>query len=52
MKKIDKMREIVRPLALRDMKMIKKLTGIDDIRYEDIVYVKRLVREVLLSRDA
>ena len=45
------MRKVIRPLALRDLNIIKKLTGLNDIRYEDIVYVKRLVREVILSRD-
>jgi hypothetical protein len=45
------MREVIRPLALRDLKVIRKLTGMDDLRYEDIVFAKRLVRDTLMSRD-
>ena len=31
--KIDKIREVVRPLALRDIDTLKKLTGLNDISY-------------------
>lgn len=49
--KIDRIREVVRPLALRDISTLKQLTGLNDIGYEDIVFLKRAIREVLLSRD-
>ena len=45
------MREVIRPLALRDINAIKKLTGMKDISYEDIMFMKRAVRELVLSRD-
>ena len=49
--KLNKIRKTVRPLALRDINTLKKLTGLNDIGYEDIVFLKRAVREVILSRD-
>lgn len=49
--KLDKIKKTVRPLALRDINTLKKLTGLNDIGYEDIVFLKRAVREVILSRD-
>ena len=49
--KIDKIREVIRPLALRDIETIKKLTGLKDVNYEDIVFLKRAIRESILSRD-
>lgn len=49
--KIDKIREVVQPLALRDIDTLKKLTGLNDISYQDIVFLKRAIREVILSRD-
>ena len=49
--KIEKMRDVIRPLALRDIETIKKLTGLKDINYEDIVFLKRAIRESVLSRD-
>ena len=49
--KLEKIKEIVRPLALRDIRTLKKLTGLNEIGYEDIVFLKRAVREVILSRD-
>lgn len=51
LEKIEKIREVVRPLALRDIGILKKLTGLNDLSYEDIVFLKRAIREVLLSRD-
>ena len=51
LRRIDKIRDIVRPKTLRDIETIKKLTGLKDVNYEDIVFLKRAVREVLLSRD-
>lgn len=51
LQKIEKIREVVRPLALRDIRTLKRLTGLNNIGYEDIVFLKRAVREVLLSRD-
>ena len=45
------MREVIRPLALRDIETIKKLTGLKDVNYEDIVFLKRAIRESILSRD-
>ena len=35
----------------RDLKTIKTITGLKHIRYEDIVYLKRMIREALLNRD-
>lgn len=49
--KIDKIRDVVRPLALRDLGLLKQLTGLNQLGYEDIVFLKRAIREVLLSRD-
>ena len=49
--KIESIRKVVRPLALRDLETLKKLTGMRDIGYEDIVFLKRAIREVILSRD-
>ena len=46
------MRDVIRPLAVRDINAIKKLTGLKDVNYEDIVFLKRAVRELVLSRDA
>lgn len=49
--KIAKIREIVRPFALRDIKTIKELTGLNSFGYEDIVWLKKFIREGVLSRD-
>ena len=49
--KIERIRQVVRPLAIRDLQTIKSLTGMNDIGYEDIVFLKRAIREVILSRD-
>ena len=49
--KIAKMKEVIRPLALRDINAIKKMTGMKDLSYEDITFMKRAVREIVLSRD-
>ena len=51
LKKIEKMREILRPLVQRDIKVIKKVTGVKDVSYQDIVYLKRMIREVIFSKD-
>ena len=51
LEKITQMREAIRPLALRDINAIKKLTGMKDLSYEDITFMKRAVREIVLSRD-
>ena len=51
LQKIEQIREVVRPLAMRDLQTLKKLTGLNDIGYEDIVFLKRAIREVILSRD-
>ena len=51
LEKIKRIREGVRPLALRDLALLKRLTGLNELGYEDIVFLKRAVREVLLSRD-
>jgi len=39
-------------LARRDLKTIKRITGLKSIRYEDIVYLKRGIREAMLSNDS
>ena len=49
--KIERIREIVRPLAWRDIQLLKEITGLNEIGYEDIVFLKRAIREVILSRD-
>jgi len=49
--KLEQMRDLVRPFTLRDIEVIKKLTGVKDVSYEDIVFLKRAIRQVLLSQD-
>ena len=51
LQKIDFIRKAIRPLAVRDICILKKLTGLNDIGYEDIVFLKRAIREVILSKD-
>ena len=51
LEKIDQMREVIQPLALRDIKVIKELTGLNSFSSEDIVWLKRTIREGILSRD-
>jgi hypothetical protein len=38
-------------MTTRDIEIIKKITGVKQINYEDIVFLKRVVREALLSKD-
>ena len=51
LQKIEQIRKVIRPLAMRDLNTLKKITGLNDIGYEDIVFLKRAIREVILSRD-
>jgi hypothetical protein len=49
--KIDKMLEVLRPHSLKDIDIIKKITGESDVRYFDIAYLKEKLKSILLSRD-
>ena len=49
--KIDKMLEVLRPHSLKDIDIIKKITGENDVRYFDIAYLKEKLKSILLSRD-
>lgn len=51
LEKIQRVRDKIRTLTLRDIQTIKKITGVKQINYEDIVFLKRVVREVLLAKD-
>ena len=51
LQKIESIREVIRPLAMRDLDTLKRLTGLRDVGYEDIVFLKRAIREVILSKD-
>lgn len=50
--KLEMIRQEIRPLVRKDLLTISKLTGIKNIRYEDILSLKRSVREILLQTDA
>jgi hypothetical protein len=43
--------DVLRPHTLKDIEMIKKITGEPDIRYYDLAYLKEKVKGILLSRD-
>jgi hypothetical protein len=45
------MRQAIRQHTRRDIKVLQQITGLKEVRYEDIVFLKRMVREVLLSQD-
>jgi hypothetical protein len=47
--KIAAIREVIRPLTRRDLKTIKRITGLREIRIEDILYSQREVKRALLS---
>ena len=47
--KIPAIREVIRPLTRRDLKTIKRITGLREIRIEDILYSQREVKRALLS---
>jgi len=49
--KIDKMLDVLRPHSLKDIEVIKKITGEGDVRYYDIAYLKEKLKSILLSRD-
>ena len=49
--KLAAIRNRLRDHTKRDLKTIKAITGLKHIRYEDIVYLKRMIREALLNRD-
>lgn len=49
--KLNKMRQTIRPHVLREIETIKKVTGVPRVRFEDLVFLKRAVREVLLAKD-
>ena len=51
LEKIEAIREQIRPLARRDIARIKHLTGLKHVRYEDILYLKRGIKETLLASD-
>jgi hypothetical protein len=42
---------VVRPHSLKDIEVIRKLTGESDVRYYDIAYLKEKIKATLLSRD-
>ena len=43
-KKIDKILALIRPHAERDIEIIKKLTGEQDVRYYDIAFLKEKIK--------
>jgi hypothetical protein len=45
------MRTVIRQYSRKEIEILKDITGLKNIRYEDIVFLKRAVREVLLSQD-
>jgi hypothetical protein len=49
--KIDKMLDVLRPHSLKDIEVIKKITGEGDVRYYDIANLKEKLKSILLSRD-
>jgi hypothetical protein len=43
MQKLSLMKKVVQERTLNDIRTIKRLTGVKDIRYEDLVFLRKLV---------
>jgi hypothetical protein len=38
--------------VLKDIELIKSVTGVKEVRYEDVLYLKRIIRDVMFNKDA
>lgn len=45
------MREFLRPYTLKEIDLIKQITGVKKVGYEDLIFLKRTVKEVLFAND-
>lgn len=50
--KLVQIQEVIKPLVLADLHTIRRVTGLPAFGYQDIVFVKRAVKEVVMGTDA